>query len=350
MKMQLKKATRSAAFLKIGLTGPSGSGKTYSALLLAFGICGDWEKIAVIDTEHGSADLYSSLGEYNTLTLEPPFAPERYSEAIQLCLQAGMEVIVIDSASHEWDGSGGCLEIQTDLGGRYQDWARVTPRHRRFVETILQTPAHIIATTRTKTDHSIDKDNRGRTVVRKMGTKDVQRDGWEFELTTVFTLSHPNHLAVASKDRTGLFMRRPDFVITQETGEEFAAWSSSGVPPAPAPAEEETVEKPKKVSKKKSAKKSTKKKAEPTEEEADLERREMAVNAFVSLFETTGIISVDDRNKALEIVCSDLRFKVISWEQIENVEVDVETLAELYGHLNQHKKSIFASLFAESGR
>ena len=143
-------------------------------------------------------------------------------------------------------------------------------------------------------------------------------------------------------------MGRPDFVINQETGEEFATWSSSGVPPVPV--ETDPIEKPKKVSKKKKSTKKKSKKVDPdtSENEADTERREMAVNAFRSLFETTGIISLDDKNKALEIVCSDLRFDVVTFGQIEDLELEVRTLGELYSHLNEHKASIFESLFGAS--
>ena len=355
--MKLKKASRSAAYLKIGLTGPSGSGKTYSALLLALGLCNDWERIAVIDTEHGAADLYSELGPYSTLTLEPPYSPERYIEALQMCLKAQMSVIIIDSASMEWDGAGGCLEIQTDLGGRYQDWARVTPRHRRFVEEILQAPAHIIATTRTKTDHSIDKDNRGRVVVRKLGTKDVQRDGWEFELTTVFALSHPAHLALCSKDRTSLFMDRPDFLISEETGREFAAWSNGStveLEPESKPVGKPT--KPKKPRKaKKSAKKGTSKKAKPGPAKApedstppepapetngldENERRKLAIPAFESLFERERIPK-DHRDNALRYVCDLLGWVTedgdhYTWTDVFNCSLEINTLGRLYQTLD----------------
>lgn len=100
--MDLHKAQRRAAKIKLALQGPSGSGKTMSSLLMASGMT-NWSKIAVIDTENHSADLYSHLGEYNVLQLEKPFTPERYIKAIEVCEQAGMEVIIIDSVSHEWE-------------------------------------------------------------------------------------------------------------------------------------------------------------------------------------------------------------------------------------------------------
>ena len=106
---KLKKAVRKQVKLRLGMSGASGFGKTYSALLLAYGMTNDWSKIAVIDTENKSASLYANLGEYNTLELSAPYSPELYTEAIKTCENAGMEVIIIDSISHEWEGKGGCL-------------------------------------------------------------------------------------------------------------------------------------------------------------------------------------------------------------------------------------------------
>ncbi len=225
--MELRKATRSQAKLRVGVTGPSGSGKTYSSLLIARGLTDSWEKIAVIDTENGSGELYSNLGDYNVLTLNAPYSPEKYVEAIKSCEEAGMEVIIIDSTSHEWDGPGGCLEIQEKLGGKFQDWAKVTPRHRAFIDAILKSPCHIVTTNRKKQDWSMEKDGNGKTTVSKMGLKDVQREGFEYELTLSFDVTI-RHLASASKDRTGLFMDKPEFVITEETGKELRAWAESG--------------------------------------------------------------------------------------------------------------------------
>ena len=100
--MQLRQSMRRAAKMRLALAGASGSGKTYSSLLIAYGMTGDWSKIAVIDSENCSADLYAHLGGYQVLTLEN-YAPETYIEAIGICEQAGAEVIIIDSISHCWD-------------------------------------------------------------------------------------------------------------------------------------------------------------------------------------------------------------------------------------------------------
>ncbi|HRL70238.1 MAG TPA: AAA family ATPase [Flavobacterium sp.] len=227
--MKLQKAQRHQVKLRIGLSGPSGFGKTYSALLLAYGITNDWNKIALIDTENKSASLYSHLGDFNVLSLEEPYAPERYLEAIKLCENSDIELIIIDSISHEWQGKGGCLEIHEQLGGRFQDWARVTPRHNAFIDAIILSKCHLITTSRSKVDYSLDKDGNGKTKVMKLGTKAITREGFEYELTVNFEFLNDKHLVQASKDRTELFSGKPEFIINSSTGKKLIDWCNQGI-------------------------------------------------------------------------------------------------------------------------
>ena len=228
MSNQLRKATRQKAKIRLGLSAISGGGKTYSALLIAYGLCGDWSKIAIIDTENGSGDLYANLGDYNVLPLVAPYSPERYIAAIQDCENAGMEVIIIDSITHEWDGKGGCLEIVESYGGKYQDWAKVTPRHQAFIDAILQSKCHVITTVRRKQDYEMTKDASGKLKVEKAGLKEVTREGFEYELTANLELSMSHH-ARALKDRTGLFMGKPEFIPSIETGKMITEWCNTGI-------------------------------------------------------------------------------------------------------------------------
>jgi hypothetical protein len=231
--MQLKKATRQKVHLRLNLSGPSGSGKTMSALRMAYGLCGNWEKIAVIDTENGSASLYSHLGAFNVIDLAPPFSPERYIEAINACTAAGMEVVVIDSSSHEWNGPGGCIDINEQLaqlkfkGNTWSAWSETTPRHDRFLSTVLHAPCHIITCTRSKMETVMGEGKK----VHKVGMKDVQRDGWEYELTVSLNIDRDTHLATPSKDRTNLFEGQPPFIITEATGELIKQWCETGSDP-----------------------------------------------------------------------------------------------------------------------
>jgi len=224
--MQLRKATRKKAKIRLGLSAVSGGGKTYSAILIAKGLCGDLGKVAIIDTENGSADLYAHLGDFNVVTLTAPFTPERYIEAIKSCEKAGMEVIIVDSISHEWDGKGGCLEIVESLGGKYQDWAKVTPRHQAFIDAIIHSPSHVITTVRRKQDYEMIREGN-KVRIEKAGLKEITREGFEYELTINLELD-THHNATASKDRTQLFMGKPAFVPSEKTGELIAAWCEQG--------------------------------------------------------------------------------------------------------------------------
>lgn len=226
--MKLQQAQRKKSRIKLGIQGPSGSGKTFSSLLLAFGMVKEWNKIAVIDTENHSADLYAHLGGYNVLPIEAPFSPEKYIEAIRNCISAGMEVIIIDSISHEWEGSGGILDTHSQMtGNSFTAWAKLTPRHNAFVQEILQSTVHIIATMRAKQDYVLN-DKNGKMVPEKVGMKSVTREGMDYEFTLVFDLDI-KHNATASKDRTALFMDKPEFKISTVTGKQILEWCESGI-------------------------------------------------------------------------------------------------------------------------
>lgn len=229
--MQIRKAERRKVKLKLKVSGPSGSGKTMGALMLAKGLVGDWKKIVLIDSENGSGELYSHLGEYSVLPITSPFSPEKYIEAIKMCEGAGYECIIIDSASHEWDGKGGCLEINEKLakttfkGNSWAAWSETTPRHQKFIDTILQSPAHIIASFRSKTESVMSDDKK----VKKLGMKDVGREGTDYEFTVSLDIDRDTHLALVSKDRTNLFEGKDSFVIGESTGVLIKQWCETGL-------------------------------------------------------------------------------------------------------------------------
>lgn len=231
--MKFEKAMRKKAKLRLALTGPSGSGKTYSALLVAKGIGG---KIAVIDTEKGSASLYSDVAEFDVLELDPPFSPERFIEAITAAEQAGYETLILDSITHEWSGVGGCLELVDTIaktkfrGNTWSAWSEINPRHRLFLDSILRSPMHIIATMRSKTETAQVEEN-GRKKVAKLGMKSEQRDGVEYEFTTVLDIGHETHHAIASKDRTKLFSNSDPLILNEDTGKKLLEWLESGANP-----------------------------------------------------------------------------------------------------------------------
>lgn len=229
--MTFAKAVRKQAKLRLALTGPSGSGKTYSSILLAKGLGG---KVAVIDTEHGSASLYCDLLDFDVMELTAPYSPERYIAAIRDAEAGGYDTLIIDSITHEWNGTGGMLQINEKLaaskykGNTWSAWSESDPRHRAFVDAILQAKMHVIVTMRSKTDTASEKDSNGKTKILQLGMKAEQRDGIIYEFTTVLDLVHGGHYATATKDRTGLFGGDPQ-VITPDTGAAIMAWLATGV-------------------------------------------------------------------------------------------------------------------------
>lgn len=226
-----RKAERKKAKLRLGLAGPAGAGKTYSALLIAQGL-GD--KIALIDTEHGSGELYSHLCDYDVATLSAPYTPDRYIALIKEAEKAGYRTIIIDSISHAWAGEGGLLDIHDKIArtqnNSFSAWREVTPKHNALVEAMLQSQCHIIATMRSKQEYTISTDDRGRTQVKKLGLAPVQREGMEYEFTVFLELSL-EHLAIATKDRTSLFDGNQPFVPAIETGRTLLEWLESGIDP-----------------------------------------------------------------------------------------------------------------------
>lgn len=238
-----QKAVRKKAKLRLALTGPSGSGKTYGALLIAKGIGG---KIALIDTEKGSASLYAHLTDFDVLELDPPYTPERFIAAVKAAEDAGYTTLILDSITHEWSGVGGCLELVDEIarakykGNSWSAWNDITPRHRAFLDSMLRSSMHIIATARSKTETAQTEEN-GRKKVVKLGMKAEQRDGIEFEFTTVLDIVHDGHYALATKDRTGLFAGVDPQMLTPDTGKTLLSWLESGEERQPEPVAETTV-------------------------------------------------------------------------------------------------------------
>lgn len=237
-----KKAERKSTKLKIALTGPSGSGKTMSALLLARGLGG---KVAVIDTENGSASLYANMKEgplagfeFDTLELSPPFTPDKYVQAIESAEKGGYNVLVIDSITHAWAGEGGLLEQKAQLDSRpgsnsYTNWGPINKKENAFKNAWLHSTVHILSTMRSKQDYILEANDKGKQAPKKVGMAPVQRDGIEYEFTTVFDIAM-NHEAEVSKDRTGLFADKI-FKITPATGELFNEWLAGAVAASAAP-------------------------------------------------------------------------------------------------------------------
>lgn len=231
---------REKAKLRMAISGVTGAGKTLGALYIAYGITGDWGKVALLDTEHGRGRFYASrddlaTGQYLYAELIPPYSPEKYQKAIIEGAKAvGPDgVIVIDSFSHAWSGAGGILEIKDEVSKRqgqnsYTAWGEAGKYQNNLVGSIFAAPCHTIITLRSKMDYTLVEDERGKKKPVKVGLAPVQRDDVEYEFDTVLDLSR-EHFATTVKDTTIL----PDSIerITPEIGRMLAEWLSDGEEP-----------------------------------------------------------------------------------------------------------------------
>lgn len=237
---RFKKATKKQARLRMALIGPAGSGKTYTSLELARGL-GD--KVAVIDTERGSASKYSDVFGFDVLELES-YEPSTYVKAVKDAEAEGYDVIVIDSLSHAWMGKGGALDQVDKRGGRFDAWRDVTPQHNALVEALLQSRAHVLVTMRTKTEYVVEKNDKGKNEPRKIGLAPVQRDGLEYEFDVVADLDERNSLKIG-KTRCSALAGRVFHHQNAIISDVLRVWLGDGeaVPEAPTaqPANEQDV-------------------------------------------------------------------------------------------------------------
>lgn len=196
--MGFKKATKAGAWLRLAITGPSGSGKTYSALAIGEALV-PGGRVALVDTEHGSASLYSDRFAFDVNELDD-FEPANYVQAIAEAVRERYDVLVLDSLSHAWMGVGGILDQLDNAKRNFNAWKNLTPQQNALVDAIIRADIHVIATMRSKQEYVVEKDDKGRSVPRKLGMAAVQRDGMEYEFTAVLDLDM-DHVGVASKTR-----------------------------------------------------------------------------------------------------------------------------------------------------
>jgi len=235
MAFQVKKAKREKIYVKIALMAPSGGGKTYGSLRLATGMAEEIERengkkarILLANTEAKRGYYYANEFDYDIVDLDPPHNPEKYVELIDFAVKEGYDILIIDSSSHEWEGKGGCLELHQQAGGTYQSWAKVTPRHNKFINAIADSPIHIIATMRGKDQYEMNKDDKGRTTVQKLGIGAKQRDGFEYEFTCTFLIDQKTNTAEVQKDNTHIFDQEGPTILSENHGVKIMQWANSG--------------------------------------------------------------------------------------------------------------------------
>lgn len=244
---QVKKAKREKIYAKIALMAPSGGGKTYSSLRLATGMAQEIEKetgkkakILLANTEQKRGYYYANEFDYDIVDVDAPHEPEKYVDLVDFAVSEGYDILIVDSTSHEWEGKGGCLELQQKAGGTYQAWAKITPRHNKFINAIADSPIHIIATMRGKDQYEMTKDDKGKTSVQKLGVGAKQRDGFEYEFSCTFLLDQKTNTAEAQKDNTHLFDHEGAKILTEGDGIKIMQWANQGEGYTPVVRKEDT--------------------------------------------------------------------------------------------------------------
>ena len=241
MVIDFRKATKYESKLRLALIGPAGSGKTYSALAIAKHLGG---KVAVLDTEHGSASKYADLFEFDVVTPQS-FNPTVYMDTITAAEQAGYDILIVDSLSHAWSGKDGILEfVDTETSKSRsknafnEGWRKASPLHGRMIDAILAADLHIIATIRSKVTYEVVENDRGKKEPRKIGLQPVQREGMEYEFDVIGDLDQDNRLVVSKSrcpDLTGQLFDKPG----KEIAGILTAWLAGETAPErpkPAPA------------------------------------------------------------------------------------------------------------------
>lgn len=235
MSFNVKRAVREQVWTKVALMGPSGSGKTYSALRMATGMLEELRKlkqeqnnkVLMINTEASRGLYYADEFEYDIAHLAAPYKPERYIEAIEYAVEEKYPILILDSTSHEWMGEGGVLELVEKAGGFPSGWKMMTPRHRKFVEKIADSPIHIIATMRGKDQYELDRDDEGHLSVQKLGVGAEQKKDTEYEFTAAFLLEQATNTARATKDNTHIFDGSLATLLSEKEGKMLIEWANS---------------------------------------------------------------------------------------------------------------------------
>lgn len=227
----VQKAKRELIWVKIALMSPSGGGKTYSALRLATGMKNELSKMGVQtkiimgNTEGSRGRYYANEFEYDIADIPQDADPEVYADFIKFAIDEGYKIMIIDSSTHEWKKA---LKIHQQNGGDFKAFAKVTPRHEKFTSAVADSQIHIISTIRGEDKYELEKNDVGKTTVKKLGVGADQRKDFEFEFTCTFLIDQKTNTAEAQKDNTHLFESLGAIQLNEQHGADLIKWANSG--------------------------------------------------------------------------------------------------------------------------
>lgn len=246
MGFSMRPARRSSAKPLIGIYAESGCGKTWSALMLARGFVGPQGRICMIETESGRGEAYADLlpGGYDVISIPDPengindFSPENYGKAITLAERGKVDALIIDSASHEWEGNGGVLSIAAanQAGGSKGPlvWQRPKDLHKvHFYLRLTQTPIPlVIVCMRAKYPMvEVKKQGGGKEWMRSPTLEPIQADNILYEMFVHGWIDREHRLHVTKYTRPDLAEAiRDNEPITVGTGERLVEWARGGKP------------------------------------------------------------------------------------------------------------------------
>jgi hypothetical protein len=237
--LSIQPASREGAKTVTAFAGVSGSGKTFSAILYAYGLAKrQAHKVGFLDTENRRGRLYADIlpgkAQFQIADFAAPFSPARYSEAIKQFEAAGVEVLVIDSVTHEWEGIGGCDDIANEgvAPGKPGRWNKAKREHKKFMDTMLQSSMHIVVCVRAREKTKIDRDAQGKTIFIPQGIQPVQEKNFMFEMTASLMMDNQGARQDVMKCPAALqpFLGRGTNYIGIEDGEAVRAWIDGGTP------------------------------------------------------------------------------------------------------------------------
>jgi len=230
--LNIQESRREGARLLVFLSAVSGGGKTYTALQLAYGMAkGNGKKVGFLDTESGRGRLYADElpSPFLYAEMQPPFSPARYIQAINEFAAAGVEVLVIDSGSHEYEGIGGIQDIAEAGNPRLPNWNKAKGEHKKFMSALLASPMHIILCLRAREKAKPEKqivNGQEKTVYVDMGLQPITEKNVMFEATVSLMLHDNGKRQDVVKCPAALLdiMGRGNGYITMEDGEALRAW------------------------------------------------------------------------------------------------------------------------------